>query len=693
MDQDCWQRLQAALSALVECPCADRPLLLKRLSEGDPAFRVELESLLGHFDSDPEFLERPLPGWVAMPLDERADPLVGEIVGAWSIVSRIDRGGMGAVYLGERSGGDFTQFAAIKVIAPGMDSEGIISRFQAERRILAALDHPNIASILDGGVTADGRPWFAMRYLEGALAVDAYCDTHTLSLNERLRLMIPICESVQFAHQNLVIHRDIKPANILVTPHEVPVLLDFGIAKLLDADGELTGATRLFTPDFASPEQRSGAIVTTATDVYQLGMLLFQLACGQRPPIDSRDAASPSHPSRPSECVVAEQARLMGETPEGLRRRLLGDIDVVCQQALHPEPQRRYRSAEALADDLSRILEGLPVRARPDTLGYRMGKFLRRNRWSASLAAALFVVAIGFGVFASLVASRIAEQSRTVSLERDRAQATVDFLTDLFTLADPTRAEREYSASEMLDRGLVGLRENDALNSSERNAVLTAVGSVLQVRGDHERARDVLAEAVDISRGGGTGPESHANSLLELAKAEYRLENFVASEQLARESLDVLDGMADVTPDLRASALNQIAIALSDQGRLEASAAMLEQVVEVRRSLPGAEVDEDLAANWNNLGLNYVDLGRLEQARAAYDASLEIVDRRFGTQHPYGAFLLHARAELHEKQGESELAMADLRQALRIAEVTLGEEHPFVTQARASLEELGGRSP
>ncbi|HSG33113.1 MAG TPA: tetratricopeptide repeat protein [Sphingomonadaceae bacterium] len=681
------------MSALADCPLDERDALIERLGRGDPSFRAELESLLHHLDADPDFLERPPPGSMAMLLDddEGDDPLVGEVVGAWVIRSRIDRGGMGAVYLGERRGGDFSQYAAIKVIALGMNSEAIIARFHAERRILAALDHPNIASILDGGVTEDGRPWFAMRYLEGALPVDRYAEVHGLPLKERLRLMLPICESVQFAHQNLIIHRDIKPANILVTPQGVPVLLDFGIAKLLGADNELTGATRLFTPEFASPEQRSGDNVTTATDVYQLGMLLFQLLCGQRPPTDDQGTVSARRPSRPSEWVVSEQARPGMGSADGLRRLLRGDLDTICQQALHPEPQRRYRSAEALADDLSRFLDGLPVRARPDTLTYRVGKLLLRNRWSASLAAALFVVAIGFGVFASLAASRIAEQSRAVNIERNRAQATADFLTDLFIQADPTRSERDFTAAEMLERGLDQLGKNDSLEDSERAAVLTAIGSVLQVRGDHERARSALAEAVELERRRGADSESYLGSLLELAKAEHRLENYIESERLARAALVVADDHSGVTADDRASVLNQLAVAVSDQGRFGEAAEILEQVIAVRETLPGAATDQDLAANYNNLGLSYTEMGRLDLAEQAYDASLKIVEQRFGQQHPYGAFLRHSRAGLHKRRGDLDSARSDLIDALDIAVKTLGEEHPFVFQARDELEAIDSR--
>ncbi len=332
---------------------------------------------------------------------------------------------------------------------------------------------------------------------------------------------------------------------------------------------------------------------------------------------------------------------MRGESADSLRRKLRGDLDTICLKALHPEPQRRYRSAEALADDLQRVLDGLPVRARPDTLVYRAGKFLRRNRWSASFAAALFVVAIGFGAFASIAASRIAEQSKAVSLERDRARATADFLTDLFTLADPTRAERDYTATEMLDRGLEKLSENERLSDRERNAVLAAVGGVFQVRGDHERARQVLAEAVELARRGGVAPRDYASSLLELTKAEYRLADYAA--------------------------------------------AILEQVVKARQTLPDVDGRRNLAANLNNLGLIYSELGWLDRAEAAFDAALEIVERDFSPEHPYNAFLRHSRAVLLEQRGEFEQARTELRVALDTATTALGEEHPFVAQVRDDL--------
>ncbi|WP_370308143.1 protein kinase domain-containing protein [Sinimarinibacterium flocculans] len=689
MDPDRWQRLQTALTAIVDRPAQDRASLIERICADDADLRSELESLLREWDADPDFLERGS-GLAPDHLAEAAggDPLIGEIVGAWTIVRRIDRGGMGSVYLAERRGDDFHRHAAIKVIARGMDSEAVLARFETERRILAALDHPNIASVIDGGLTADGRPWFAMPYLEGAQPLDAYCDERRLTLTERIGLLRQVCAAVQFAHQNLIVHRDLKPANILVTPQGVPMLLDFGIAKLLDQpSGVTTGAaTRLFTPQYASPEQRSGDAITTASDVYQLGILCYRLFCGERP--FDETPASEAALRRPSECVSAEAARLRRETPDGLRRQLRGDLDTICLHALNLEPQRRYRSAEGLADDLDLHLRGLPVYARPDTFAYRAGKFLGRNRWSASFAAALFVVAIGFGVFASVTAARIGEQAEAVRAERDRAQATARFLTELFTQADPTRAERDYTAGEMLERGLSLLEADTALRDAERAAVLTVVGGVYQVRGDYERARTALTEAVGLSRRGGAEGEPYAGSLLELAKVEYRLDNYAASEQLAREALGVFDSLAEVGPDARASALNQIAIALSEQDRLDEATVLLEQVVALRRQLPGAATDQDLAANLNNLALNYVALRRFDRAETAFDASLAIVERRYGPVHPYGAFLRRARAALHEDRGDTDAMRRDLQEALDIGMSTLGEDHPFVLDVTQQLEQV-----
>ncbi|GHC01841.1 serine/threonine-protein kinase [Thermomonas carbonis] len=695
MDSDRWQRLQNALGAAVDCPVDQRPALIDRLCAGDQGFRSELESLVREWDADPGFLERPPDiGAPTFELPEDADPLLGCGVGAWTIVRRIGSGGMGSVYLAERSDGGFAQQAAIKIIARGLESADLVARFTTERRILAALDHPNIATLLDGGVTADGRPWFAMPYLEGAQPLDAWCDDRRLPLAGRIDLLRQVCGAAQFAHQNLVVHRDIKPANILVTPQGTPMLMDFGIAKLLDRPGQDQTATQIYTPQYASPEQRSGAPVTTASDIYQLGILCYRLFCGELP-FDGNGQAADANAAKPSERVTAAAAELRGETEHGLRRRLRGDLDTICLHALRFDPQRRYRSAEGLSDDLKLHLRGLPVDARPDTFLYRAGKFLNRNRWSASLTVLLIAVALGFGVFASQTASRIALQSDALRTERDRAEITAQFLTRLFEQADPTRAQRDITAGEMLQRGLELLQDSDTLRDGERAAVLTAVGGAYQARGEWDRARSVLADAVETGRRAGLSGKPRSNSLLELSKVEYRLENYAASERLARQALAALDGALDVEPNDRTSALNQIALALSDQDRLDEAAVLLEQVVALRRSQPGADTDQNLSASLNNLGMTYMELNRLDRAEAAFVDSLAIIERRFGPQHPYGAFVRGGRASLHEQRGDLELARKDLQDAERIATSTLDEGHPFIAEVRQRLERMspGGDSP
>ncbi|HEY8550676.1 MAG TPA: protein kinase [Vicinamibacterales bacterium] len=381
--------------------------------------------------------------------------------GPYRLISELGHGGMGTVYLAVRDDDAFQKRVAIKILKRGMDTDAIVRRFRHERQILASLQHPYIASLLDGGTTADGRPYFAMEYVQGQPIVD-YCETHRLDTSARLELFRKVCAAVQHAHQNLIIHRDIKPANVLVAADGTPRLLDFGIAKLLTpgVGGEAAptvAGVQLMTPEYASPEQVRGEPVTTATDVYSLGVLLYELLTGRRPyritsraPAEIARVVCESTPARPSAAVTSpeqpaagdEITREAGSTAaapthgmrpitvdaDRLRRRLAGDLDTIVLKALSKEPSRRYASAEQFAEDVRRHLAGLPVMARRDTLGYRTAKFLRRNR---------AMVAAGVLVFLALVAGIIgtASQARIARAERQRAEQRFDDVRKLANAA------------------------------------------------------------------------------------------------------------------------------------------------------------------------------------------------------------------------------------------------------------------
>ena len=424
MDPNDWKHLKQLFNSALEYPPGERGTFLAQACAGNESLRAEVESLLASHDKADtsavlvgEFsntAERAL---------QAADPMIGCRLGPYQIVCQVGRGGMAVVYLGARVDDQYQKRVAVKVVTPGLDNEQVMRRFRNERQTLAALDHPNIVKLLDGGSTQEGLPYLVMDYVEG-VAIDEYCDTHRLPTAERLHLFRKVCAAVYYAHLNLVVHRDLKPGNILVTADGTPKLLDFGIAKLLNPEFARTmlmtqANLRLMTPEYASPEQVRGEPITPASDVYSLGVILYELLSGHRPyrlkvctPLEMEKLICEQEPERPSvavtrceEIVSAENPAATVITPERvsqtregdpdkLRRRLHGDLDVIVLKALRKEPNRRYTSVQEFSDDIERHLEHLPINARPSTAGYRTGKFLRRHK-EAALAAVISSALLG----------------------------------------------------------------------------------------------------------------------------------------------------------------------------------------------------------------------------------------------------------------------------------------------------------
>ncbi|MBS1797132.1 MAG: protein kinase [Acidobacteria bacterium] len=433
-----WKNIKNVLSAALDLPASERREFLAR--EPDEEIRRAAEKLLAAHEKAEDFIDRPLLIQQGAADDRTKDDFVGEKIENYLILERIGSGGMGAVYLAERVNSDFNQKVALKIIKRGMDSDAILKRFARERKILSTLKHPNIAQLLDGGISSEGLPFFVMKYIEG-LSLNRFCGENDLGLEKRLEIFRQICAAVEHAHKNLVIHRDLKPSNILVTADGVPKLLDFGIAKLLSDDGDESAQTvthtRAFTPEYASPEQILDKTITTATDVYSLGVILYEMLSGKRPFETTGKSyeeiiksVRETEPLRPSSVVLRQSPAGPGATSENKEQRtreegrqtnpraripnlklLRGDLDNIILKALRKEPSERYSSVQQFSEDIARFLEGLPVLAQPQTLKYRFGKYVRRHK-AGALAAALALFSLIGGISVATWQAIVARRER-----------------------------------------------------------------------------------------------------------------------------------------------------------------------------------------------------------------------------------------------------------------------------------------
>jgi serine/threonine-protein kinase len=460
-----WEKIEEIFLAALPHTPDSRAAHLDAACGDDSTLRAEVESLLASHDNASAFLETPAMTFASDLLPDEltaqtSNDIAGQRIGHYQLIREIGRGGMGTVYLATRADAQYEKLVAIKVVRRGLDTEDILRRFRHERQILANLDHPNIARLIDGGTTDDGLPYLVMDFVEG-VPLGKYADAHQLSINERLKLFRTVCAAVHYAHQHLIIHRDIKPSNILVTDEGEAKLLDFGIAKLLDPeqsqeDAHTLTEFRVMTPDYASPEQVRGGAITTATDIYSLGVLLYELLTGHRPfqhktqradasssfliavdeplkpsvAVNRIDEAASAHGSQSARVTSQTISRTRSADVATLHRRLSGDLDNIILKAMHSEPQRRYASVEQFSEDIARHLEGLPVIARKDTLKYRTAKFVRRNRLGV-VAAGIVALSLLGGIVAT------AWQARAARQEKARAESVSAFLKKMLAYSNP----------------------------------------------------------------------------------------------------------------------------------------------------------------------------------------------------------------------------------------------------------------
>ena len=508
MSPDRYQQIKQIFQAVLEVETTARASYLTEACANDEELRHEVESLLTSHDDAGEFIEAPAVAALTPSDEEEFVSAVGQRIGPYQVLREIGHGGMGTVYLAMRADDQFKKRVAIKLVRRGMGSDFIVRRFRHERQILASLDHPNIARLFDGGTTADGLPYFVMEYIEG-LPIDEYCDQQQLATAARLELFRTVCAAVQHAHQNLVVHRDLKPGNILLTADGTPKLLDFGIAKLLNP--ELTGETmdvtmtgmKLMTPGYASPEQARGGTITTVSDVYSLGVVLYELLTGHRPyhvaalpPHEAMRIICEEQPSKPSTAVSKNEvlttsnststitpemvSRTRDSQPDKLRKRLSGDLDNIVLMAMRKEPSRRYVSVSQLAEDIRRHLSGLPVMARDDTFRYRSVKFITRHKFGVAAAMLISIALLG-GMMTTLWQARKAERRfNDVRTLANSFMFEVHDAIEKLPGSTPARALLVKRALEYLD----SLAQESSSDITLQRELATAYEKVGQIQGD-----------------------------------------------------------------------------------------------------------------------------------------------------------------------------------------------------------------
>ena len=686
MTQQRWQQVKALFEAVVELPEPERRRYLDAAGIGVD-LRAEVEDLVASDDGHRTVLEQPL----AASLADILPPLIaaGQRLGPYRIEQEIGRGGMAVVYAARRDDEQYRQKVAIKVIKRGMDTDSILARFRQERQILAQLSHPYIARLLDGGTTPDGLPFLVMEHIEGE-PIDCFCQA--LGLHERIEIFAKVCDAVQFAHRNLVVHRDLKPSNILVADAE-PKLLDFGIAKLLDdgehamASPETAVGTRPMTPNYASPEQIRGELITTASDVYALGVLLFELLAG-RSPRRIED--------RPPAAVAAGLRQRIPERPSAAAcqpwsRRLRGDLDTIVGKAMQPEPERRYGSAGELADDLRRHLAGFPVAARRDSLTYLLGKFVRRQRMAFG-AACLVVLSLLVGVFLAAWQARRADRARDIAeAERAKAVEVSSFLVELFQISEPGRAPAGGSgdtvtARQLLDEGALRISRGLEDQPGVRAALMETIGVAFLELGLYARAEPLLLKAQDLHDDATTdGITSNLNvGRLRVAQGVYD-----EGEALLRRALSRARQLGPEHP-LVSESLNRLGLVLLYQGRLDPSEQVLREALDLR--LRGAD-PVDQAISMHNLALVLKEKSQFADAEALYRQALELNVQELGEQHPDVTVNRNNLAEILRAQGRCKLALPLYEDNLDLQRQLFGEHHPTfaITQNNLAgcLKDLG----
>ena len=722
MDSARWRDIERVLDRALDNEAASWPRILDEECGDDAALRRDVEALLARHDGAKQFLESPPAAAAAAIVREaRAEvpSVVDRRIGNYRILREIGSGGMSVVFLGERDDGHFTQQVAIKLLRPGYDSEIDVRRFRSERQILAALNHPNIARLFDGGMTEDGLPFLVMEYVQGE-SIDRYCESRQLSIEQRLELFRSVADATHYAHRNLVVHRDLKPSNIQVTADGQVKLLDFGLAKLLEqpnSDG--TPAIRSLqgwmTPEYAAPEQIRNEPATTLTDVYQLGAVLYQLVCGALP-----------FGTRARSGYALQRAILEAppQPPSAHRRDVSRDIDAIVLKAMRKEPDQRYSSAKALNDDIASYLTDMPVLAREGGALYRAGAFVRRNRVSVASAATILVLLAAYSATLTVNERQLRATLTRVEQERTKAEGSTRFLVEMFSenvpgfgprdtlTAQEVLARGEQQAEALRDQPLAHAQMLNVLGTIHRNLLafdraekqldqaltlrranlgeehadvaesMVQLGLLARDRGDYVRARTMLAGALAIQRRLlGESDSTTLSTAFRLAQIDQPIEYRIAVDSAALAITRKTYGDEHVTV---AESMFRLGLSLRSKGLHDKAETLFRESLAMRRRLaPNDRVN--IGRHVQQLAITLRNQGQLAESEALHRAHVEIMEAHWGKDHFRASGALRGLVDIliareHYAEGER-LARRDVA----IRERTFGVQHVNYSEGIAFL--------
>ena len=750
MDKKRWTRIELLFTEALELDREERAAFLEEACEGDLSICVEVEALLSASEEDQALaIEGRLLNNVSLASVDDDTVHDDEVVGPYLLEHCIGAGGMGEVYLAHRNDGQFEHQVALKLIHPGFRSKQVLARFRLERQVLARLSHPNITELLDGGIDEKGRPYFVMQYVKG-VPITEYCDVHSLSINDRLDLFKSVCEAVQHAHRNLVVHRDLKPSNILVTEEGVVKLLDFGIAKILNPEWEKTmvlthSEMKFMTPEYAAPEQVRGEAITTATDVYGLGVLLYEILTGSRPyklkskaPTEIERVICEIPPTRPSEVIdpaskkngqlqnleAIGQARRMGI--QRLKNILRGDLDNIVLMALRKEPGRRYPTAVQFAEDINRFQKKLPVHAQRDSVTYRMEKFVQRHRLSVSFSVAAIAMLLAFSIFTSYQSQLVKKERDLARTEKVRAERVIGLLVSLFETANPAVVPGgdTLSVGEFVERGA----EKSLAEVEDDPAVATqlkhTLGQMYAAQGQYKAGHQFLKEAYEMQESLYGPVDSITTAYLhDVATMTWRLGEEAEARRMFADLLERNQQIFGAEHPRVAQSMQNVALTTEDRDK---RLSLLNTSLEMKRKLLPAS-HTSIADGLNQLAIFHFHNGDYHDALPMLQESLEIAEEQYSSTHPNTVAVMSNITMLLSRMGETfkaidmqedviarlqtiksdssvqmsnawnnlgvlqtnsgqfEEAEHAFRQALGIQEVLLGKTHPRVISTRRNV--------